>query len=59
MQERAKFEHDTIRAEFIIEKAYRRVITQLVKENPEIYYNESHFYRVAVLRLVREHGKRI
>lgn len=32
----------------------KKAIKQIVKKNSEKYFNESHFFRVAVIKLIRE-----
>jgi len=42
---------------FRIFKEDIKKVEAIVKKNRGIYENKSHFYRVAVLKLIREHNK--
>ena len=42
---------------FRIKRWDRSKIKAIIKKNQDLYYNESHFIRSAVLQLIRRHGK--
>jgi len=47
------------RVDFRIRKEDLKLVTKLVRKDQDRYENESHFFRVATLKLIREERSRL
>lgn len=47
------------RINFRIKKSYLKEASKIINKNSEKYENLSHFFRVALIKLIREEGGKI